>query len=225
MVDGLRQRELLRNLLNMYVSPEVAHEALEHGTPLGGQVVVCSILFSDIRGFTSLSEQLMADELIDLLNRYMTTMVDVIVSRGGMVNKFGGDSLLAVFGTPLNPARDHALLAVRAALSMRDALSRFNKIQRGRGGSELQIGIGIASGPVVAGNIGGVDRIEYTVIGDTVNLASRLQSITKDVGRDILISDAARMLISNQVNVLFDELPSLSVRGKKEPVKMYAIKS
>ncbi|HNB54586.1 MAG TPA: adenylate/guanylate cyclase domain-containing protein, partial [Anaerolineales bacterium] len=126
MILGLKRAELLRTLLNLYVSPEVARNAVEHGTALGGQVVECTVLFSDIRGFTSLSETLSPTDLIDLLNRYMSAMVEVIVSQGGMVNKFGGDSLLAVFGTPLNPSPKHAARAVRAAQGMFTALAQFN---------------------------------------------------------------------------------------------------
>ena len=223
MVAGLRRGELLRTLLNLYVSPEVAHEAVEHGTQLGGQLVECSVLFSDIRGFTTISEQLAPDVLMDLLNRYMSTMVDVIVSNGGMVNKFGGDSLLAVFGTPLNPSITHAWNAVKSALDMRLALEKFNQMQVTSSQLELNIGIGIATGKVVAGNIGGQGRIEYTVIGDTVNLASRLQSMTKEVGFDILINEAAHRMVHEKLSVGTNELPPVEVRGKKELVNVFGL--
>ncbi len=223
MVTGLQRGELLRNLLNQYVSPEVAREALEHGTPLGGQVIECTVLFSDIRGFTSLSEKLPADELITLLNRYMSRMVDAIVASGGMVNKFGGDSLLAVFGTPLNPSADHAARAVRAAEAMCAALEQFNREQRANASAELRFGIGIATGKAVAGNIGGAERIEYTVIGDTVNLASRLQDLTKELGHAVLIHDTTYAL-SVQIHP-FDalQLAPVTVRGKAEMVGVYAL--
>src|SRR5258706_679144 len=179
MVNGLRHGELLRNLLNLYVSPEVAREALEHGTHLGGQLIECTVLFSDIRGFTALAEELPADELITLLNQHMSQMVDVIVANGGMVNKFGGDSLLAVFGTPLNPAPDHAGKAIRAAQDMHVALENFNSQQLLAGSVELHFGIGIATGKVVAGNIGGFENIEYNGHRATGNLASRLHAFTQ----------------------------------------------
>ena len=185
MAAGLQQGELLRNLLNVYVSPEVAREAIEHGTQLGGTLVECSVLFSDIRNFTGLSESLPPTQLIELLNRYMSAMVEVVIAHGGIVNKFGGDSLLAVFGTPLNPIEFHAAAAIRSGLEMHAALDRFNDIQRLIAAIELHIGIGIATGPVIAGNVGGQGRIEYTVIGDTVNLAARLQSLTKETGQPI----------------------------------------
>jgi len=223
MTTGLQRGELLRNLLNLYVSPEVAREALEHGAVLGGQLIECTVLFSDIRGFTSISEELPADELIALLNRYMSQMVDAIVANGGMVNKFGGDSLLAVFGTPLNPAADHAARAVSAARDMRKALEDFNRQQRASGSVELHFGVGIATGQAVAGNIGGAERIEYTVIGDTVNLASRLQDLTKELMQDVLLHESTCLSagLSEETDVV--PLPPVNVRGKSEAVTVYRL--
>jgi len=225
MVSGLRRGELLRNLLNIYVSPEVAREALERGAGLGGQVVECTVLFSDIRGFTTLSEELPPDQLMELLNRYMSRMVGVIVANGGMVNKFGGDSLLAVFGTPLNPQEEHAASAIRTALDMQVSLAEFNAEQEQNGGPLLEIGIGIATGPVVAGNIGGEGRIEYTVIGDTVNLASRLQDLTRELGREILANGIAVQSATRSMSLAAEPLQSDSVRGRAGAVKIFAILS
>jgi len=223
MVSGLRRGELLRNLLNLYVSPEVAREALERGAGLGGQVVECTVLFSDIRGFTTLSEKLPPDQLMDLLNRYMSRMVGVIVANGGMVNKFGGDSLLAVFGTPLNPLAEHAASAIRTALDMQASLSEFNAEQEKNNGPVLHIGIGVATGPVVAGNIGGEGRIEYTVIGDTVNLASRLQDLTKELGREILATGTAVQAATRSMSLAAEPLSPDNVRGRSGAVKIFAI--
>ncbi|MFO7583525.1 MAG: adenylate/guanylate cyclase domain-containing protein [Anaerolineales bacterium] len=225
MVSGLRRAEVMRNLLNLYVSPEVAREALEHGTKLGGQLVECSVLFSDIRGFTALSEQLPPEHLIDLLNRYMSRMVDVVIANGGLVNKFGGDSLLAVFGSPLNPAEEHAAQAIRAALHMQKALKGFNVEQVKKSQPELEIGIGIASGPVVAGNVGGEGRIEYTVIGDTVNLAARLQDLTKQMGRSVLASAATVNEAARVMPFAAEPMNPVEVRGKTEMVEIYALVS
>lgn len=223
MVAGLRRGELLRNLLNLYVSPEVAREAIEHGATLGGQLIECTVLFSDIRGFTTISEQLSPDILMDLLNRYMFTMVEVIVSNGGMVNKFGGDSLLAVFGTPLNPSQDHARNAVQTALAMRVALAKFNQSQIESDQLELIIGIGIATGNVIAGNIGGQGRIEYTVIGDTVNLAARLQAMSKELNYSILLNAETYTRACIDVQIEAHELSNVNVRGKIEPVIIYGL--
>ncbi len=223
MVGGLRRAEVMRNLLNLYVSPEVAREAIAHGAKLGGQLVECTVLFSDIRGFTSLSERMPPEQLIDLLNRYMSRMVDVVIANGGLVNKFGGDSLLAVFGSPLNPAENHAAQAIRAALQMQKSLKGFNAEQKAGSQPELQIGIGLASGPVVAGNVGGEGRIEYTVIGDTVNLAARLQDLTKEFHQDILVNQAAIQAATKTFSIAVQPLDPVSVRGKAEPVNVYAV--
>lgn len=223
MVAGLRRAEVMRNLLNLYVSPEVAREAIEHGTKLGGQLVECTVLFSDIRGFTSLSEQMPPEQLIDLLNRYMGRMVEVVIANGGLVNKFGGDSLLAVFGSPLNPSGEHAAQAVRAALHMQKSLKGFNAEQVARSQPQLEIGIGLASGPVVVGNVGGEGRIEYTVIGDTVNLAARLQDLTKQLGRSILASALTVEQAARLMPFAVEPMTPLEVRGKAEAVKVFAV--
>lgn len=225
MVGGLKHAEVLRNLLNLYVSPEVARAAVESGTRLDGQVVQGSVLFSDIRGFTTLSEQMTPDNLMLLLNRYMGIMVDVIVMNGGMVNKFGGDSLLAVFGTPLNPLPNHAARAVQTALDMREALDKFNREQDIENVPPLEIGIGIATGLVVAGNIGGEGRIEYTVIGDTVNLASRLQNMTKEYKHDILINDTTHETAIGAIQYDAVKMSAMEVRGKQTRVDIYAVVS
>jgi adenylate cyclase len=224
MTAGLRQGEMLRNLLNLYVSPEVAREALEKGATLGGRTVDCTVLFADIRGFTSLSEHLSPADLIDVLNRYMSAMIDAITANGGFVNKFGGDSLLAVFGTPLNPADDHAARAVRAAQGMRSALAEFNAAQEGAQRPILRFGIGIATGPAVVGNVGGKDRLEYTVIGDTVNLAARLQDRTKDLGVDVLLHAETYLAAARVAPFDAELLPPVAIRGKAEPVPVYSLK-
>lgn len=223
MTAGLRQGELLRNLLNLYVSPEVARQAIEQGTQLGGTLVECTVLFSDIRSFTTLSENLPPAELIGLLNRYMSAMVEVIIEQGGMVNKFGGDSLLAVFGTPLNPAQDHAARAVRTAMNMRGSLARFNEEQTKIKAPLIRIGIGVATGQVVAGNVGGQGRIEYTVIGDTVNLASRLQDKTKELDHEILISTETYHAASSLLSLNTQLISSITVKGKNLPLDVYAV--
>jgi adenylate cyclase len=152
-------------------------------------------------------------------------MVDVVIANGGLVNKFGGDSLLAVFGSPLNPADDHAAQAVRAALHMQRALKSFNAEQVARSQPNLEIGIGLASGPVVAGNVGGEGRIEYTVIGDTVNLAARLQDLTKQLGRSILASSVTVNEATGVMSFSAEPMTPIEVRGKLEPVEVYALLS
>ena len=223
MVGGLQRAELMRNLLNLYISPQVARDALEHGAHLGGSLVECSVLFSDLRDFTGLSERLPPSELIALLNRYLSAMIAIIIEHGGFVNKFGGDSLLAVFGTPLNPAADHAARAVLAAQAMRRTLQTFNTGQVEEGSPALRIGIGIASGPVVAGNVGGEGRIEYTVIGDTVNVAARLQGMTRQLECDVLLDEDAYRSARSSLEFEARRFPQVEVRGKKQLMDVYAL--
>ncbi|HET6745016.1 MAG TPA: adenylate/guanylate cyclase domain-containing protein, partial [Candidatus Limnocylindria bacterium] len=175
MVGALRREALVRDLFGQYVSPQVARLAIEQEGGLEGQVVECTVLFVDIRRFTALAEVLPPARLIGTLNSYFERMLVVVESEGGIVNKFGGDSLLAVFGSPLNPSSDHAERAVRAALGMRVALAEFNREQAAAELPELTVGFGVATGELVAGNVGSDRKLEYTVIGDPVNLAARLQ--------------------------------------------------
>jgi len=223
MTDGLRQGERLRELFGLYVSSEVAQAAVETGAGLGGELVNCSVMFSDIRDFTTLSEQIPPRRLVDLINRYMTAMVSVIVNHGGVITRFGGDSILAVFGTPLNPMSDHADRAVRTAIEMRQALATFNQDETVARRPTLESGIGIASGPVIAGNVGGKERIEYTVMGDAVNLASRLEDKTKDAGFPILVSNATFQALNEVPDVGVKSLTDVQIKGKQDRVTVYAL--
>nr|WP_276499906.1 adenylate/guanylate cyclase domain-containing protein [Agromyces luteolus] len=223
MTDGLRQGERLRELFGLYVSREVARAAVETGAGLGGTLVDCSVVFSDIRDFTTLSEQLPPGRLVDVINRYMTAMVSVVVEHGGVVTRFGGDSVMAVFGTPLNPMADHAGRAVRTAIGMRRALEAFNVRETLDGLPRLEAGIGIATGPVIAGNIGGRERIEYTVMGDAVNLAARLEDKTKEVGAPILVSAETYRAVDGESDLRARVLTDVRIKGKRDPVTVYAL--
>ncbi|GAA1059430.1 adenylate/guanylate cyclase domain-containing protein [Agromyces bracchium] len=223
MTDGLRQGERLRELFGLYVSAEVAQAAVESGAGLGGTLVDCTVVFSDIRDFTTLSEQMPPARLVDVINRYMTAMVSVIVDHGGVVTRFGGDSVLAVFGTPLNPMADHADRAVRTAIGMRRALAAFNDEETLDRLPNLRSGIGIATGPVIAGNIGGRERIEYTVMGDAVNLAARLEEKTKEAGAPILMSAETYQALDGADAPHARALTDLEIKGKRSPVTAYAL--
>jgi len=223
MTDGLRQGERLRKLFGLYVSSEVAQAAVETGAGLGGELVNCSVMFSDIRDFTTLTEQMPPKQLVELINRYMTAMVSVIVNHGGVVTRFGGDSILAVFGTPLNPMSDHADRAVRTAIEMRQVLAAFNHEETVARLPILESGIGIASGPVIAGNVGGKERIEYTVMGDAVNLAARLEDKTKDIGCPILVSHETYQALNEIPDVGASSLTDIQIKGKREKVTVYAL--
>lgn len=230
MTAGLRRGEQLRRLFGLYVSPEVAQAAVETGAGLGGRKSECTIMFSDLRDFTSLTEQLPPETLVDLINRYMTAMVSVIVEHGGLVTRFGGDSILAVFGSPLNAMTDHPAQAVNAAIHMRQALQAFNRDATGDPVADgrrpldrqptLENGIGIATGPVIAGNVGGKERIEYTIMGDAVNLASRLEGLTADLRYPILISEETFDAIGT---LTARRLPDVPVKGKAKPVTIYGL--
>ncbi|WP_353813264.1 adenylate/guanylate cyclase domain-containing protein [Agromyces sp. SYSU T00266] len=223
MTDGLRQGERLRELFGLYVSAEVAQAAVETGAGLGGTLVECSVIFSDIRDFTTLSEQMPPEQLVEVINRYMTAMVSVIVDHGGVVTRFGGDSILGVFGTPLNPMADHAGRAVRTAVGMRRALAAFNDEEAVDRLPILRSGIGIATGPVIAGNIGGRERIEYTVMGDAVNLAARLEEKTKDAGAPILMSAETYRAFDGVDDSRALALTDLEIKGKRDRVTAYAL--
>jgi adenylate cyclase len=223
MVAALRRGEVVRGLLDQYVSPAVAQHAVESGAELGGRLVHCTVLFADIRDFTGLSERLPPDQLVLLLNRFMGAMVGVVAAHGGLVHKFGGDSLLAVFGTPLNACEDHAASAVRAALGMRRALEGVSAGEAEEGRGILRVGVGIATGPVVAGNIGGKERIEYTVIGAAVNLAARLQTMTREVEADILLHSDTYAAASQTMRIEARPLPPLSIRGLSDTVTAFAL--
>lgn len=187
--EQIVQRERLRNALSSYVPPHVSAEILEEGLQLGGVTRDVSVMFADIRGFTHISNRMAPEELVTLLNRYFAVMATVIFRHGGMLNKRIGDGLLAVFGAP-QPLENHALSALRAACDMQLALDEVNAEWVARGQAPMRIGIGIHTGDVVIGNMGNKDHVDYTVIGDVVNVASHVEQHTKKVRRTILLTHA-----------------------------------
>jgi adenylate cyclase len=221
MVEGLRREALVRDLFGQYVTPELAEAAIERRSELDGRLVTCTVLFADIRNFTGIAEALPASRLIKILNEYFSRMSTVVVEEHGFVNKFGGDSLLAVFGTPLNPEPQHATCGVNAALRMLRVLADFNREQEESWLPQITIGIGIATGDVVAGNVGSETRLEYTVIGDAVNVASRLQAMTKDLEDPILADGETARAAADVAG--FERVGEVSVRGKTRPVDVFAV--
>jgi adenylate cyclase len=187
---------------------------------LGGETRVVTILFCDIRGFTSISERMGAQSLVKLLNEFFTAMVTILMEEDAVVDKYIGDAIMAVFGAPISKP-DDPLRAVRAAVRMRDALTSLNADLATRGIPEMRMGIGIHTGEVVAGNIGSNARMEYTVIGDAVNLASRLESATKDLDASILVSEDTYALVRDQVSAV--ERGELPIRGRDRPVLAYEV--
>jgi class 3 adenylate cyclase len=192
-LEKKRLRDLQRELFRRFATAEVAEEVLTAGGSLDGKYkeVDASVMFSDIRSYTSITETLPPAETIELLNSYYTLTFDAIAGHGGIVNQMLGDGLMAIFGAPL-PLVDHRARAVRAALEMLEMMDAFTQDQARRGAPDVRIGIGIASGPLVAGFTGTQQRMTYTGVGDTVNLAAHLEAHTKVLGRPILIDENTR---------------------------------
>jgi len=221
MVDGLRERDKLRVTMGKYMTEEVLQHVLAGEVELGGKLLQITILFCDLRGFTTFAEKRSAQELVGILNEYFTDMVDCVMGEGGVVDKYIGDNIMAVFGAPVSRP-DDAMRAVRAALAMRAALAKLNARFAERGIEPLRFGIGLHTGEVVAGNIGSVKRMEYTVIGDAVNVASRLESKTKELATDLLISDATRERLDASVDV--EAIGEVTVKGRAQAVKIFKVR-
>jgi adenylate cyclase len=220
-VDGLHERDKLRTTFGKYMTEAVMEHLLAGKVPLGGEVLTATIVFSDIRSFTSISEKMPAKALVSLLNEYFTEMVDAIAHEHGVVDKYIGDAIMAVFGAPVSKA-DDALRAVRSAIAMRRALLRLNERLAQRGIKPIETGIGIHTGEVVAGNIGSERRMEYTVIGDAVNVALQLEHATKALKSPLLISQDTYRLVYEHVEA--EPVEKVTVKGRTEPVMAYAVK-
>jgi adenylate cyclase len=223
MTAQLRERELLRETFGKYVSIEVARELLKSGKmDPGGEEIDATVLFCDIRNFTSISEKIGAKELVEMLNSYFSFITAPIIENHGVINKFIGDAVMAIYIPQLGSA-DHARDAIASAIKMRDALADFN-INGIKPAGDIKFGIGIHTGTLVAGNIGTASRLEYTVIGDTVNIASRVESKTKDYQADILItSDVHKKAAPAFANVKFEKAGETMLKGKDRPVEIYRI--
>jgi adenylate cyclase len=192
-------RRRFRDSFGRYVGRDVMDQVLAENPTLQGARREVSVLVSDLRGFTTLSETMPAEQVAAHLNEYFPAMIDAIFAERGMINDFIGDGILAVFGAPL-PDADHAWRAARAAMGMQAALERLNLEWARRGVSTLRMGIGIHTGVVFAGNVGGADRIKYTVVGDTVNATARLEGVNKELGTTTLITAETREAIGDRVD-------------------------
>ncbi len=222
MTDGLAERDKVRDLLDKNVSPEIAAQLMRDGAALGGEERVVTILFADLRGFTPLSEDLQPHELIELLNDYLERMSSEIERHGGVIDKFIGDAIMAVFGAPLKQ-EDDADHALQSALAMEQALAKLNHELAAAGRPKLSIGIGINTAKVVAGNIGSHRRLNYSVIGDGVNVAARLETLTRtpEYRTNILVSAAT--IQAARGNYATRSLGNVTVKGRREPVTLFAI--
>ncbi|EGK86745.1 adenylate/guanylate cyclase domain-containing protein [Microcoleus vaginatus PCC 9802] len=222
-LEDISREKRMKNTMYRYLTPGVVDKvmALGEGAMMVGERKEVTILFSDIRGYTTLTENLGASEVVSLLNQYFETMVEAVFPYEGTLDKFIGDALMAVFGAPLplNPPESHGWMAVQSALDMRRRLKEFNDSRPGE--VPFRFGIGISSGEVVSGNIGSQKRMDYTVIGDAVNLSSRLEQLTKEYGCDIILSEFTYSLCREGIWVR--ELDKVRVKGQNQPVGIYEL--
>src|SRR5512137_432708 len=219
-LEKKRLRDVQRELVRRFATPEVAQDLQQSGFALGGRNVRATVMFTDIRGFTAMSAAQPPDETIELLNTYYTLMFDAISGQRGVVNQMIGDGLMAVFGAPL-PLQDAPLAAVRAALEMIEMIDLLN-VERGAAGkAPLAIGVGIASGEMIAGYTGTQQRATYTCVGNTVNLAARLESHTKEAQRTILVDDATRGALGERAT--FEPMGPVVFKGKSAAVDVFSL--
>jgi len=219
------ERERVRGVFSRFVPEAVVDEVLkrtDEDLRLGGVRLTGTVMFADLRGFTSFAENLPADRVIDVLNRYLTEMSDAVLDNGGTLVAYMGDGIMSVFGAPLE-ADDHAdraLVAAREMLLVR--LPRFNGWLGESGlGAGFRMGIGLASGPLMSGNVGSARRLEYTAIGDTTNTASRLEGMTKGTPYSIFIADSTRQSLRNQDGLVF--VDELEVRGRQSKIRLWTL--
>jgi adenylate cyclase len=222
-LEDISQEKRLKTTMYRYLTPHVAEQVMALGEDalMVGERKEVTILFSDIRGYTNLTENLGAAEVVSLLNQYFETMVESVFNYEGTLDKFIGDALMAVFGAPLPLLENHAWRAVQSALDMRRRLEEFNQRRIILEQPRIKIGIGISSGEVVSGNIGSQKRMDYTVIGDGVNLSSRLEDVTKEYRCDIIMSEFTYQMCSDRIHVR--ELDKIRVKGKNQAVKIYEL--
>jgi adenylate cyclase len=219
-LKGAREKSRLQEIFARHTSPEVVRELLDRPEDLmlSGEIREVTVLFADIRGFTQLASGAGPDKIVRELNQYLTVMSEAVIAEEGTLDKFLGDGIMAVFGAPLKH-EDDALRAVRAALKIQKEISEINDERERNGFQQMWVGIGISAGPAVVGNIGSPRRMEYTAIGDCVNVASRLQSVAR--GGQIIVSEEVYMNIYDQIMV--EVLEAVSVKGKAKPINIYSV--
>jgi adenylate cyclase len=222
MAAGLQERDHVKEVFGRYIATQVSDEILKGQVNLGGQEKQVTVLFSDIRNFTSMSEQMAPQQVVAFLNDYFTEMVDAVFENGGVLDKFLGDGLMAVFGS-MSDEPDHPRKAVLAALRMQALLGKINGVRAISGKPPIAIGIGIHTDAVIVGNIGSRKRLEYTVVGDGVNTSSRLQALNKEFGTTILISEATYEAIKTDFECR--QMPDTHLRGKTKDLRIYEVVS
>jgi adenylate cyclase len=221
MVAGLREKQRIMETFGRHVGRRAARQILQQNPGLGGRQREITVLFADLRDFTARCSDCTPERVVELLNEFLTEMVEIVEhGNGGMVNKFLGDGLMAVFGAA-EPDPDHARRAVSAGRQMIERLRYLNERLARQGNRPLEMGVGIHTGPAVVGSIGSPQRMEYTAIGDTVNVASRVESLTKTLGESLLLTQSTRDGLPDAIAV--KELPSQHVKGKQEPIRVYGL--
>ncbi|WP_072619348.1 GAF domain-containing protein [Spirulina major] len=220
-MDDISDEKRLKSTMYRYMNQELAEQLLDGGEiQMGGDRKEVSVLFSDIRSYTSLTERLTAEEVVSMLNEYFESMVEAVFDHKGILDKYIGDAMMAVFGTP-NKLEDHALMASKSALDMRRRLKVYNNERAEAGKDIIKIGIGINSDTVISGNIGSSKRMEFTAIGDGVNLSSRLEAASKQYGCDIVISENTYRQCHE--HLIVRELDCIRVKGKTQPVSVFEL--
>ncbi len=223
MGHGLAERERLKDAFGRFTNKEIAEKAMRNELSLGGENKNVTVFFSDIRSFTAMSEKLTPEQVVEFLNEYMTRMVKCVDATGGVVDKFIGDAIMAVWGAPVSAGspKEDALNGIKASLLMRKELYELNKERVAKGLIPVHIGCGLNSGDVIAGQIGSEKRMEYTVIGDTVNTASRTEALNKPFHTDVLITENTWQLVKDEI--LVEEMPGVKVKGKTDKLRMFAV--
>jgi len=220
MAHGLAERERIKDAFGKFVNRQMAELVMNKEVKLGGERRDVAVFFSDIRSFTEMSEKMDPEDCVGFLNSYMSKMVSCVHRSRGIVDKYIGDAIMAIWGVPVSTG-DDAFNAVNAALMMRDSLIELNKTRGTEKRPLIRIGIGIHYGAVLAGQIGSEDRMEYTVIGDTVNLASRIEALNKAFFTDILITEETAELVEDRIRL--HPMEKIKVKGKKKPLQIYAV--
>jgi adenylate cyclase len=220
MTEGLKERDFIKEVFGKYVSKEIRDEILSGKVTLDGELRHVTVLFADLRDFTPMVETTPPKEVVKIINSYFREMEEAISHHYGLVIQYIGDEIEAVFGAPIYQ-RDHAVSAVQAALDMKQRLKRVNRELKQRGFPPLFHGIGIHTGEVLAANIGSPERLSYALVGDTVNLASRVQGLNKELGTEILITGATRVALNGDFSL--KELPATRVKGKSGLIELYAV--
>lgn len=222
MAVGLQERDHVKEVFGRYIATQVSDEILKGEVNLGGAEKNVTVLFSDIRNFTQMSEKMTPQQVVTFLNDYFTEMVDAVFEHGGVLDKFLGDGLMAVFGS-LSSDPGHPRNAVMAALRMQALLGKINGMRAMSGQAPIAIGIGIHTDAAVVGNIGSRKRLEYTVVGDGVNTSSRLQALNKEFGTTILISETTYEAVKGDIECR--QMPDTHLRGKTKDLKIYEVVS